>query len=76
MGFVFELPLFIVVLVKLNIINSSLLKTKRKTILVLSFVIGAVVSPTQDIFTQTMIAIPVIILYEVSFVLVTYALRK
>ena len=75
-GFIFELPLFILVLAKLSIVSSSFLKTKRKSVLVLSFVIGAVVSPTPDIFSQTMIAIPIIFLYEISFLLVKYSLQK
>lgn len=63
-GFVFELPLFILVLAKLGVISSSFLIRKRKMVLVLAFVVGAVVSPTPDVFSQTMIAIPMILLND------------
>ncbi|MBP2653398.1 MAG: tatC [Firmicutes bacterium] len=75
-GFVFELPLVILVLAKLGLINSAYLAGKRKHILVLSFVVGAIISPTPDIFSQTMIAVPLLILYEVSILLVKYGLGK
>ncbi|MBP2644981.1 MAG: tatC [Firmicutes bacterium] len=75
-GFVFELPLVILVLAKLGLVNSAYLATKRKIVLVLSFVVGAIISPSPDIFSQTMIAVPLLVLYEVSVFLVKYVLRK
>ena len=42
----------------------------------LSFVIGAVISPTPDVFTQSMIAIPLILLYEISYLVVRFILRR
>jgi sec-independent protein translocase protein TatC len=75
-GFVFELPLFIIVAAKLGVINSAFLVAKRKMVVVLSFVVGAVVSPTPDVFSQTMIAVPLMILYEISIFIVKHVLRK
>lgn len=75
-GFIFELPLFILVLAKLGFISSAFLVAKRKIVLVLSFIIGAVISPTPDVFSQTMVAIPIVVLYEVSILIVKYILRK
>lgn len=75
-GAVFELPLFLVVLAKMGVITSAYLINKRKIMLVMSFVIGAVISPTPDVFSQTMIAIPMLVLYEVSILLVKYILGK
>jgi sec-independent protein translocase protein TatC len=75
-GFIFELPLFILVLAKLGVINSKMLVAKRKLVLVMTFVIGAVISPTPDVFSQTMIAVPMLILYEISILVVKYLLRK
>jgi sec-independent protein translocase protein TatC len=75
-GIVFELPLFIVVLAKLGIIGSAFLRSKRKMVLVLSFIVGAVISPTPDVVSQTMVAVPIILLYEVSTFIVKYVLKK
>ncbi len=75
-GFVFELPLIILVLAKVGFIGSAFLKSKRKHVLVLSFVVGAVLSPTPDVFSQTMVAVPMIILYEISYWIVRYIMKK
>ncbi len=75
-GFIFELPLFILVFAKVGLIGSAFLTAKRKHVLVLSFVVGAVISPTPDVFSQTMVAIPMIVLYEFSILVVKYILKK
>jgi sec-independent protein translocase protein TatC len=75
-GFIFELPLFITVMAKFGLISSKFLSTKRKHVLVLSFVVGALISPTPDVFSQTMVAVPVIVLYEFSVLIVKYVLKK
>ena len=75
-GFVFELPLFVIVLAKMGIITSDFLRAKRKVVLVGSFIVGAIISPTPDVFTQSMIAIPIILLYEASLWVVRYILRR
>lgn len=75
-GFVFELPLVIVVLAKLGFVSSAFLWKQQRIVVFLSFVIGAVISPTPDVFSQTMIAVPMILLYEISYVIVRFILRK
>lgn len=75
-GVIFELPLVIVILAKLGFISSALLRKYRKIVIFATFVIGAVISPTPDVFSQSMIAIPMLLLYEVSILIVRYVLRK
>lgn len=75
-GFIFELPLVIVVLAKLGLINSMMLQGKNKHVLVLSFVVGALIAPTPDVLSQTMVAVPIIIMYQISILIVKYILRK
>ena len=75
-GVIFELPLFLFVLAKMGIISSDYLIRKRKLMLVMSFVIGAVISPTPDVFSQTMVAVPLLVLYEISILVVKHILRK
>ncbi|MDD4601119.1 Sec-independent protein translocase protein TatC [bioreactor metagenome] len=75
-GFIFELPLFVLVLAKMGIIGSEFLKAKRKIVIVATFIIGAAISPTPDVFSQSMIAIPMIVLYEISILIVQHILRK
>ena len=75
-GFIFELPLVIIVLAKIGILNSKMLLDKNKHVLVLSFVVGAFISPTPDVISQTMVAVPILVMYQVSILIVKYILRK
>ncbi len=74
-GAVFELPLVLVVLARFGIVTSAFMRSKRKHIILWAFVLGALLTP-PDVFTQTMIALPLILLYELSYYVVKYVLRK
>ncbi len=75
-GFIFELPLAIILLAKVGIISSKFLGKQQRLVIFLTFVIGAVISPTPDIFSQSMIAVPMILLYEISYVIVRFIMKK
>ena len=75
-GFIFELPLAIVLLAKVGIVSSKFLAKQQRIVIFLTFIIGAVISPTPDIFSQCMIAIPMILLYEISYVIVRFGMKK
>ena len=74
-GFVFELPLVIIVLGKLGILTSEILGKYRRYVIFFSFVIGALVT-SPDVITQIAVAIPVMLLYEVGYLVVKYILRR
>lgn len=75
-GFIFELPLIVVFLAKIGLVTGDFLKGKRKILSVIAFIFAAVISPTTDIFTQTMIAVPLIVLYEISLFIVCKVMHK
>jgi sec-independent protein translocase protein TatC len=75
-GIVFELPLLLIVLAKVGMITSYFLISKRKIFLVLAFVIGAIASPTPDVFSQVMVAIPLLLLYELSIFIIKNGLKR
>ncbi len=75
-GFIFELPLAIVLLAKVGIVSSKFLAKQQRLVIFLTFVIGAVISPTPDVFSQSMIALPMILLYEISYVIVRFIMKK
>lgn len=74
-GFVFELPLIIIVLGKLGILTSEWLGKYRRYVFFFSFVLGALVT-SPDVFTQVAVAIPVVLLYEVGYLVVKHILRR
>jgi len=45
-------------------------------VIFLSFVVGAIITPTPDVFTQSMIALPMFLLYGVGYLIVRYILHK
>ncbi|MBW2575070.1 MAG: twin-arginine translocase subunit TatC [Deltaproteobacteria bacterium] len=66
-GLVFELPLIITFLARLGIVSVSFLKKNRKYALLLFFVGAAILTP-PDVVTQVMMALPLIVLYEISII--------
>ena len=65
-GLVFELPLIIVLLSRMGIVNPDTLAKYRKFAFLGAFILGAILTPTPDIFNQTILSIPIYLLYEVG----------
>lgn len=65
-GFVFELPILILIATRMGLITPQTLKKYRRLAIVLAFITAAIITPTPDAFNQTLMAIPMIILYEVG----------
>ena len=74
-GFIFELPLVVIVLAQLGMLTSEFLGKYRRIIFFLSFIIGALITP-PDVISQISLALPVILLYEVGYRIVKHILRK
>jgi len=65
-GIVFELPLVSLFLVKIGIVSPQFLAKKRKIAIIAIFVLAALLTPSIDAFTQILLAVPLLILYELS----------
>lgn len=65
-GIAFELPVLAFVLAKIGIISAKFLRTYRKYAFVLILVIAAIITPSPDWTSQTIVAIPLLLLYEIS----------
>lgn len=70
MGIVFELPLLAWVLSKLGLINREFLVKYRKYAVVVLLVLAAVITPSGDPFTLSLVFLPLYLLYELSIRLV------
>jgi sec-independent protein translocase protein TatC len=66
MGCIFELPVATSFLARIGIVTSEWLAGKRKWAIILAFVIGAIITPTIDPLNQTLVAGPLIVIYEMS----------
>ena len=65
-GLVFELPVLLTFLQKIRVISPSWLGKQRKWAIVLCFIIGGLVTPTPDPVNQSLVSIPLYLLYEMS----------
>ncbi|MDR3641888.1 MAG: twin-arginine translocase subunit TatC [Humidesulfovibrio sp.] len=74
-GIVFELPLFLFFLARLGIVGHVGLRKKRKYAVLVAFVLAAALTP-PDAVSQTMMAVPLIILYEVGIWLAYFFGKK
>ena len=68
MGLVFQLPVLSFILAKFGLLKSAFMKRYRRHALVLILVVAAVITP-PDVFTQTMVALPMYGLYEVGILI-------
>ncbi len=64
-GCIFEIPLVTIILAKMGIASPDVMKKGRGIAIVLCFFVAAVITP-PDIVSQTMVAIPMVLLYEIS----------
>lgn len=65
-GLIFELPLVLVALSKTGFITSKILMKKRKVAIFSIIIFVAIITPTPDVFTLTVVSLPMIILFEIS----------
>ncbi|TSA29245.1 MAG: twin-arginine translocase subunit TatC [Bacteroidetes bacterium] len=66
MGLLFELPIVVIFLTKAGILTPSYLKKYRKHTVVAILIIAGVITPSPDIFSQLIVAIPLYVLFEAS----------
>ena len=76
MGVVFETPVLMFVLAKLRIVSHRTFIRWRRLAIVLAFVLGALITPTFDPINQSLVAVPIIVLYEMGIWLAWLARRE
>lgn len=69
MGAVFELPVISAILGRMGIITSSLMSSYRRHALVAILIVAAIITPTTDVFTLFIVALPIYLLYELSILI-------
>ncbi len=74
-GTVFEMPLFFLFLAKLGVVTPKFMSKNRPYIVLIIFILAALLTP-PDVVTQVLLALPMLLLYEISLVLVKIVVRK
>lgn len=75
-GLGFELPVATYFLGRLGIVTSSMLASGRRVAVVVILIAAAILTPTPDVFTQLLLAIPLYLLYEASIIIVRLTGRR
>jgi len=68
-GLAFQLPLVIFFLAKIGLVTSSYLASVRKYAIVVIFIIAGIITPGPDVISQLAVALPLLLLYEISIFL-------
>lgn len=71
MGVVFEIPILSWLFAKLEFLSAGFMRRYRKHAIVMILVVAAIITPTSDVFTLSLVALPMWILYEVSILIVS-----
>ena len=74
-GGVFQLPLVLLGLSLMGVVSSTMLKAFRRYFIVIAFLAGALLSPSPDVFSQSLLAGALLILYEASIAMMRLAKR-
>ncbi len=74
-GVIFETPIVIFVLARLGIVTPDFLKQHRAHAAVIAFVLAAIITPTVDPVNQALVAVPIILLYEIGILLSYIAVK-
>ena len=72
-GIAFEMPIFLYMLQRAGVVTEEQLKKFRRYFIVVAFLVGALIAP--DVATQVLMAIPLLVLYEISILLGKMARR-
>ena len=69
-GVVFELPVVCALMGRMGLINGNMMSTYRRHALVAILIVAAIITPTTDVFTLFVVALPIYLLYEISILIV------
>ena len=75
-GLVFELPVVTTFLARMGIVKPEWLASKRKMAIIVAFILAAIITPTFDPINQSLVAVPLVVLYEMSIWLAKLVYRK
>jgi sec-independent protein translocase protein TatC len=75
-GITFELPMLLIFLAMVGVVTSAWMRKYRRHAIVACFIIGAIATPSQDPYSNTLMAIPLYLLYEGSLLVIRFALKK
>lgn len=75
-GLIFEMPVISFLLARLGLIRAPMLQQYRRYAIIVGFVLAAIITPTADPINLLLVALPLVLLYEVSIIVVRVSQRR
>ena len=75
MGVVFEIPILCWLFARLGILTTEFMQKYRRHAIVVILVVAAIITPTSDVFTLSIVALPIYLLYEWSIFIVKHTIK-
>lgn len=75
-GLLFEMPIVSFLLARLGLVYAPMLRQYRRYAVIVGLVLAAVITPTADPFNFALVAVPLVVLYEISIIVVQFSQRK
>lgn len=75
-GLVFELPILVYFLTRMTLLTPGFMRKYRKYAVVVILIVAAVITPSPDVTSQMVVAIPMYLLYEISIFVSVYVVKK
>ncbi len=72
----FQLPVVVYFLAKVGVVTPKFMRTYRRHAILVIFLIAAVITPSPDVFTQLLVGLPILVLYEVSISIAARVQRR
>lgn len=72
----FQLPLILVLINAITKLKFSFLMSQQKFVILVSFILAAILTPSPDVVNQTLMALPIILLYQISIAIIYFINRK
>ena len=75
-GIIFEMPILVYFLTRLGLITPSFMRKYRKHALVIILIAAAIITPSPDVTSQMIVAVPMYLLYEISVFISVWVIKK
>lgn len=75
-GIIFEMPILVYFLTRMGLITPSFMRKYRKHALVIILITAAIITPSPDVTSQMIVAVPMYLLYEISVFISVWVIKK
>ncbi|MCS6818878.1 MAG: twin-arginine translocase subunit TatC [Chitinophagales bacterium] len=76
LGIIFELPMIALFLARIGLLSAATMRHFRRHAIVVILIVAAIITPSPDVFTQMLVAVPMYFLYELSVLVVKKVEKK